>query len=131
MRLHPIQADLIPWPFWYGSTPVYVLVSFNDLDLLSLTQVDLASVQATTLQFSFPNNSTRLEIATNALAFAGLILDILGAAGCLYVSATLRSAPLGLGYIADIQAVLSTSYEDSSRIGLKRATTFWRCDPSL
>jgi len=81
------------------------------LDSLALLSTFLASVQASTLQISFPNNSTRLQIATNALSFAGLVLDILATAGCLYVSSTLRSAALGLGYLGDIQAILEPPEE--------------------
>jgi hypothetical protein len=80
------------------------------LTLVSLTlkATFVAAVQATILQISVANNSTKLEVCTNAVSFASLMLDIIGVVGCLYMSRILRDAVMIMGYIIETQAVPNT-----------------------
>ncbi|KAF8904758.1 hypothetical protein CPB84DRAFT_655149 [Gymnopilus junonius] len=53
----------------------------EDLNALALIATFLAAVQAQVVSYSFDSNSSKLDVAVNALFFAGLLLDILG--GCV------------------------------------------------
>ncbi|PPQ98475.1 hypothetical protein CVT26_013876 [Gymnopilus dilepis] len=53
----------------------------DDLNALALIATFLAAVQAQVNSYSFDSNSTKLEVAVNAMFFVGLLLDVLG--GCV------------------------------------------------
>jgi len=76
------------------------------LDSLALLSTFLASVQAITLQMAIEKNDSHVEKATNGLAFAGLLADVLGAAGCLSVSATVQKASILLEDLIDVELSL-------------------------
>ncbi len=99
-----------------GVPPLLFLLTLASLPLKATF---IAAVQATILQISVANNSTWLEVVTNAVSFASLMLDILGVVGCLHISRTLRNAVKIMGSIIDTQAVLDTErdHEAGADIG--------------
>ncbi|KAJ7479626.1 hypothetical protein FB451DRAFT_1239426 [Mycena latifolia] len=50
----------------------------NNLSSLAVIATFLAAVQAQAISFSLDNNTTKIQIATNAFFFAGLFVDVLG-----------------------------------------------------
>ncbi|KAJ7762116.1 hypothetical protein B0H16DRAFT_1808465, partial [Mycena metata] len=81
----------------------------------------LAAVQGQIVALSYQNNSTRLKVATNALGFADVVLDVAAACIALLASTTLQR------YIPEVEKQLD-AIQDASREQLEEIARFIHAD---
>ncbi|KAJ7068715.1 hypothetical protein C8F01DRAFT_1119075 [Mycena amicta] len=95
------------------------------LSSLAIIAVFLAGVQAQAISFSLNQNATRVEIVTNAFAFAGLFLDVLGGSWALvgliqlqHSQALLNERKLAISNLRETIKLALTGMNDSKQLTL-------------